>query len=197
MPGVIQPMRTPVARQNHHRASPGRLEGLVHFAEALAWRFRDAQGWRVLDVGGADGRLAEALFQVSRGHFWWDTYYYVDPFPAPAACGEVALGTVVAVGEALPFAARSFDLVVSKQTLPHLLDPLACLAEMQRVARTAIVIRQDWGHKTALGAYQPIGWPGHSRSHIDHPDDILAALQRNGWVADYDDTDFVARRREA
>jgi SAM-dependent methyltransferase len=40
-----------------------------------------------------------------------------------------------AVGETLPFRARSFDVILSYQTLEHVRDPAAVIAEMLRVVR--------------------------------------------------------------
>jgi 2-polyprenyl-3-methyl-5-hydroxy-6-metoxy-1,4-benzoquinol methylase len=42
--------------------------------------------------------------------------------------------------QALPFAARSFDMVTCLEVLEHLADPAAAVRELARVARGAIVV---------------------------------------------------------
>jgi len=178
---MIAPMEVPIAPKYAAPTArtPGRYEGLVHFAAALTWEFGPSLAtWTVLDVGGADGWLGEML--RTRGYAWVD----------PRATGRGLVG----LGEALPISDAAVDLVVSKQTLPHFTDPVQACREMCRVARHAVVIRQDWGYRDTAGGYLPIGWPGHSRSQIDRPADILDALSVPGWAAAYDDLDFIARR---
>lgn len=179
---MIYPLDIPIEPKYrvHGQRTNGRYEGLLDFAMKLGNIFATGlKHWAVLDVGAADGWLGEILV--------CGRYLAVDP----------AGFTVVAVGEALPIKPRSVDLVVAKQVLPHMTDPVQACREMLAVARHAVVIRQDWGYRAPDGQYLPIGWPGHSRTVIEHPDDILAALRAPGWTATYDDTDFVARRRTA
>lgn len=178
---MIRTLATPI--EERYRLPParttGRYEGLVNFAYKLSGLFGSSlRAWSVLDVGGGDGWLGEMLV-CSR-------YYWVDPHG----------GDAVGLAEALPWATGGVDLVVSKQTLPHFTDPILACHEMLRVARYAVVIRQDWGYRDAQGnGYEPIGWPGHSRSQIDHPNDILGAMAQCGASpATYDGEDFVARR---
>ena len=44
-------------------------------------------------------------------------------------------GIVLGIGERLPFATDSFDLILSNEVLEHVVDDRACAAEMARVAR--------------------------------------------------------------
>ncbi len=192
---MISPMPAPISERYRQppTRTPGRYEGLVHFAHTLARLFGPTlKDWTVLDVGGADGWLGELLA--------WRRYWWLDPQAAwgyPLAVRPPYWPKTLALqgrAERLPFRTASVDLVTSKQTLPHFEAPVLACREMCRVARQAVVIRQDWGYRDADGSYLPIGWPGHSRSKIDHPADILDALRAPGWSVDYDDTDFIARR---
>lgn len=160
--------------------TPGRYEGLVNFAHRLSGRFGSVlREWTLLDVGGADGWLGEILV--------CGRYFLSDP-EAPLARLFWPHRPVRGQAEALPYRDGAVDLVVSKQTLPHLTDPGRACREMCRVARQAVVIQQEF-------PAGPIGWPGHSRSRIDAPNDILEALTAPGWTASYDGVDFVARRQ--
>jgi SAM-dependent methyltransferase len=61
-----------------------------------------------------------------------------------------SLTFVQADAQSLPFAARSFDLVVCRCLLMHLADPQAAVGEMFRVAEiggVALAIEPDWGTK--------------------------------------------------
>lgn len=171
--------------------TPGRYEGLVNFAHRLSGRFGSVlREWTLLDVGGADGWLGEII--VCARYWCADPWAEADALYRASLPGTVALRRVTtavrAIGEALPLRTRSLDLVVSKQTLPHFTWPYIACREMLRVARQAVVIQQEFPDG-------PIGWPGHSRSRIDAPNDILEALTAPGWTASYDGMDFVARRQ--
>lgn len=55
-------------------------------------------------------------------------------------CGEVMPVDVVAPGDKLPFADKSFDFVISSHVIEHFFDPLGALLEWKRVARKYIFI---------------------------------------------------------
>ena len=68
---------------------------------------------RGLNVGAGDTR-------------WGPRFVHLDLGPTPAA-------DVIADAQALPFSPRSFEVVVSQETVEHLADPFAAVAEMGRV----------------------------------------------------------------
>ena len=55
-------------------------------------------------------------------------------------CGEVAKVDVVAQGDNLPFADKSFDFVISSHVIEHFYDPMKALLEWERVAKKYIFI---------------------------------------------------------
>lgn len=221
---MIRPLTDPIEAkyQGPCARTPGRYEGLVNFAQKLRALFLPAlPRWTVLDVGGADGWLGEML--ICRRYWWVDPQavtasmrvYRNQLIPTDLTLKRFTLErlTTATIGraEALPWATGSVDLVVSKQTLPHFEQPILACREMLRVARHAVVIRQEFPSpdtsafiaanpharnypEPQVPGYGPIGWAGHSRSQIDHPSDILEAFTAPGVHAYYDGEDFVVRR---
>ncbi len=84
----------------------------------------------VLDLGCGRGGVVEL--------FWRDVRLAagIDP-DVPSLAGHRAPGMPIlrAVGERLPFAADSFDVVVSVWVLEHLKEPLSVFREVRRVLR--------------------------------------------------------------
>jgi ubiquinone/menaquinone biosynthesis C-methylase UbiE len=95
---------------------------------------------RLLDVGCGNGKVArllrERVAEVAA----------VDIDPSPEWQDAPGLTFQVADGEQLPFADASFDVVHSKDSLHHMNDPAAALAEYGRVLRpggTLLVIESN------------------------------------------------------
>jgi hypothetical protein len=182
---VIIPLPSPthtwVARDEAWHS--GRVEGLLDFVHKIRTVVEDVYDCSVLDVGASCGLLGlTMMFTVS-------DYVAVDhDIVRCDGPHDILLSNdVCADAHALPFRDRHFDLVVSKQTLPHFRDPLLAIREMQRVARGAVVIRQEFP------GGGPIGWVGHSRVQIDSPLDIIGEANPE-WHVRYDGTDFVYTR---
>ena len=104
----------------------------------LSWFDRqiDWAGLEVLDLGCAGGFMAEAL--AARGA----KVTGIDPASeaievarAHAHAGGLKIAYDVGVGEALPYAAGSFDAIVCVDVLEHVSDLTQVLAEVARVLR--------------------------------------------------------------
>jgi len=99
------------------------------FRMVLAWT--DPAGQRVLDVGCGVGMYTDAFQRVTPYVFGVE----VEAERAREATSRAA-GVVQGVGERLPFADATFDLVFSHEVLEHVADDRACAEEMVRVTRS-------------------------------------------------------------
>lgn len=149
------------------RSAVARGDGLGRFGVAIVMHFGFVQS--LLDVGAGSGRLETVLGKAC------GFYVGIDQTKND--------GIFVADAHALPFPERSFDVVASKQTLPHFADPERALAEMMRVARRGVIIQQEFPEGG-------VGWDGHSLVHYDAPEDVIALMPG----ATFDGIDFVWRR---
>ena len=98
----------------------------------------------ILDVGCGDGRITNRLV---------DSYQVVGLDISRTALQHVRARTVLGTVENLPFADRSFDLVLAAELLEHL-PPSSyrrALQEIQRVAKQWILVSVPWREQLALG----------------------------------------------
>ncbi len=89
-------------------------------------------GGRILDNGAGLGTYLEACGQVNPDSLRIGLEV---EFDRALAARPRADGIVLGVGEGLPFADDSFDLILSNEVLEHVADDRTCAAEMARVAR--------------------------------------------------------------
>lgn len=89
-------------------------------------------GGRILDNGAGLGTYLEACGRVNPDSLRVGLEI---EFDRAVAAQERADGIALGVGERLPFADDSFDLILSNEVLEHVADDRACAAEMARVAR--------------------------------------------------------------
>ena len=104
-------------------------------------------GMRVLDVGCSDGRESEVLSPLSVHGV--DTYRALE---AARAAGRRSPVTQADVRD-VPFADRSFDVVVALDVVEHFekADALRALGEIERVSRGVVVIVTPRGFLLQLG----------------------------------------------
>lgn len=98
---------------------------------AMIRQWSDLDG-RILDNGTGLGTYLEACGRVNPDSLRVGLEIEFDrAIEALARADGIALG----IGERLPFAADSFDLILSNEVLEHVVDDRACAVEMVRVAR--------------------------------------------------------------
>ncbi len=109
--------------------SPYRFKSDPHSSHAVILRRLGAgHGRSALDVGAADGYLAERL--TAQG--WQVTALEADPAQAARAQGRCARVVVADLEDATVEPEGSFDAIVFGDVLEHLSDPAAVLARMTR-----------------------------------------------------------------
>lgn len=128
---------------------PARLR---HFDRYVTWVGQD-----VLDLGCAGGFMAEAM------HDRGARVTGIDPAAEAIAAAEAhaaetgrAIRYGVGVGEALPYAANSFDAVVCVDVLEHVADLEKVLSEVARVLRPGGWFLFDTINRNALARFAVI-----------------------------------------
>ncbi|HEY6807480.1 MAG TPA: methyltransferase domain-containing protein [Gemmatimonadales bacterium] len=113
--------------------------------QALLPLFRASPGarWTLLDVGTGSGDIPLALRRVAAAHGVTLSLVGLERIPAAAGAARAAgLAAVLGDGGALPFPARSVDIVIASQVLHHFPPDIAAqwIAGFDRVARRAVVV---------------------------------------------------------
>ncbi|MGA7991943.1 MAG: methyltransferase domain-containing protein [Thermoanaerobaculia bacterium] len=178
-------------REEFGRQAP-RMDAAPAFREeGTLLRIREAVGRpdRVLDVACGPGIVAQALVGVAR------EIVGVDTTPEMVALSRARLlkaGAVSAsfhegTAEALPFPDRSFDAVVTRLSLHHLVHVPEALAEMRRVLRPGgrlvvadVVSPGDAADAALHNALETLRDPTHVR--MLGPDEIPALLRAAGFA---------------
>lgn len=129
-------------------------------------------GETVLDVGCGTGHFTRCFSDSAAVD--WTVGADIDFFAARFAAGRGKAAYLVADGQCLPFADRSFDLVISVTALCFMGDARRALVEMLRVARRRVALgllnRHSllWfakGRHGGRGAYRGAHW--HTRREVE------------------------------
>lgn len=142
---------------------------------------------RVLDVGCAKGFLVADFSPVAPGR-WANAYgvdrsrYAVVDNPHPEAVGRLHYGRA----EELPFPDRSFDLVLSINTLHNLPRPqlIKALREIKRVSRGPAFVQVD-SYRTSEEKALFEQWVLTAEWH-GYPHEWLELFAEAGYEGDYD-----------
>ena len=110
-----------------HETSAGELRYRLRCIEKLAYPFRGDE--LLLDVGCGNGGVAQLLRERVR------EVVAIDVVPSSEWGDSTGITFRVADAEELPFDDASFDIVHSKDSLHHMVDPERALAEYRRVLR--------------------------------------------------------------
>jgi len=130
---------------------------LYEITRMLRRRIGDVGRSRVLDAGASDGMFLREVGAV-RGvgvNFLRACASRIAEEGHRACVGDV---------EHLPFADRSFDIVICCETLEHVANPVSAINELARVCRGRVFITIPWLDRTRISS-RPAGWP-ETESHI-------------------------------
>lgn len=123
----------------------------------------------VLEVGAGEGKLAMHLLRTApTPRRYLATDLTLDRMIPQL---DARIETATASAYELPYASKSFDIVVCCEVLEHLAEPERGLAECARVARERVLISTPWepvwrGLNMARGKY----WAslGNTPGHVQH-----------------------------
>lgn len=161
------------------------MDALTLIHESLA----PLAGKRVVDIGCGAGTLARRLVDAGA------RVTGIDPGAAALARARAAVPEArfeAATGEALPFPDASFDGAVMLNSLHHVPDPAAALAEAARVLAPGglLVVVEPLAEGSFFDALRPIEDETAIRAAAQ--DAIAAALARGAYACRRDAT--IARR---
>ncbi len=112
-------------------------------------------GLRVLDVGCGDGILLEkAVTRWPTAELWGVDFVVPEK---PVWTHGIRLVVADLRGD-LPFRSRCMDLVISTETLEHLVDPDRCLKEMVRLLRPGGRVVVSIPNATGYFPFHYLGW---------------------------------------
>jgi len=155
----------------------------VAVARDIIAHFGLRPGMRVLDVGCAKGFLVKDLTTACPGLevFGLDISLYALMNCEPDVIGRLHLGTA----ERLPFPDRSFDCVLSLNTVHNFPRPRAIkvMQEIQRISRGRAFVQVD-SYRTPGQKQIFESWVLTAEFH-DYPDGWIALFNEAGYTGDY------------
>jgi ubiquinone/menaquinone biosynthesis C-methylase UbiE len=155
----------------------------IPVAEDLVKHFNLKPGNRVLDVGCAKGFLVKDLMTVCPGlhAFGLDISEYAVMQCEPEVVGRLHLGTA----DKLPFPDKSFDAVVSLNTVHNLerADAVHAVREIERLAPGRGFIQVD-SYRTPRQREAFLEWVLTAKFH-DYPDGWLKLFAEAGYTGSY------------
>ncbi|OLD93758.1 MAG: hypothetical protein DMD31_12585 [Gemmatimonadetes bacterium] len=195
-PGAVRRELRDIARLNAlfggTRAVVDALEPFFRHS-GLGARGLGAASWTLLDVGTGLGDIPRAVAAVARRRGITLTPIGLDVIPTAARLSrENGVSVVLGDGGALPFAAKSVDIVIASQVLHHLPRAVArrWIAGFDRMARRAVVLADLRRSRLAAAgvwlASFPLGMSGTTRH------DAVVSVRRG-----YTKREFDALLREA
>ncbi|MGJ0425065.1 class I SAM-dependent methyltransferase [Methylocystis sp.] len=152
-------------------------------AKDIITHFGLAAGARILDVGCAKGFLVKDLMLAEPGleAFGLDISRYALMHCEPEVVGRLHLGSA----DALPFPDKSFDCVVSINTI-HNFDragALRALREIERVSRQSAFVQVD-SYRTPEQKSLFESWVLTAKFH-DYPQGWIEVFAEAGYTGDY------------
>lgn len=123
-----------------------------------------------LEIGSGEGYIVSYLREVHPA--LRITASDIDPALLRRSAAAVPqAGWLACYGEALPFAARQFDLVVACEVLEHVSEPGAVMAELRRTGRRwflGSVPHEPWWRLLNMARLKYLPALGNTPGHIQH-----------------------------
>lgn len=155
----------------------------IPVARDIVAHFNLKPGDLVLDVGCAKGFLVKDLLQVCPGLevYGMDVSEYAIKHCEPEVVGRLHLGNA----KHLPFPDRSFDAVISLNTVHNLpkKEVIQALQEIQRVGKGKAFVQVDSYHTPEEKALFE-SWVLTAEFH-DYPEGWLELFEQAGYTGDY------------
>ena len=152
-------------------------------AKDLIDHFKLKPGMRVLDVGCGKGFLVKDLMLECPGleAFGLDISEYALMHCEPEVVGRLHLGDA----QSLPFPDRSFDCVISLNTIHNLPKDgvLTAMREIERLSPGRAFVQVD-SYRTPEERELAVSWILTARFH-DYPEGWLKVYQEAGYAGDY------------
>jgi SAM-dependent methyltransferase len=203
--GTLARSRQLFAAFRYEQSDPARFYSLLAADSARqVAHYTPLSGRTVLDVGGGPGYFADAFRALGAHYVGLDA----DAGELSLHGRDVAAGTVLGSGMALPFRSDALDVTYSSNVLEHVPDPERMADEMVRVTRPGGLVflsYNNWfapngGHETApwhyLGGQRAAD--RYARRHGHRPkNDFGHSLYRTSvaqmlrWLSARDDVDVV------
>jgi SAM-dependent methyltransferase len=151
-------MPTPVLtvlEEDRHAWFAGRTRAILTYLDAELEEQPPTRERRVLDLGGGAGNMAHHLA-------YYGQVTGIDSNPRPlAVAGRRALTVAQSLGDQLPFAEDTFDVVALLDTVEHIPDELGVFSECRRVLKpggllvvTAPAFMWLWSYNDEINAHQ-------------------------------------------
>lgn len=155
----------------------------VPVAEDFVKHFNLKPGDRVLDVGCAKGFLVKDFMKACPGleAFGLDISEYAMMHCEPEVVGRLHLGT----GLKLPFPDKSFDAVISLNTIHNFTsdDAIVAMREIERLAPGKGFVQVD-SYRTAEQRDVFMSWVLTAKFH-DYPEGWIKLFKEAGYTGDY------------
>jgi len=143
----------------------------------------NGNAWSLLDVGAGRADIPRAVARAAARHGIRLELFAIEINRAAARCAREAdpaqgVNVALADGNQLPFAPRSFDIVIASQVLHHLPLDMATrwITALAALARRAIVIADLRRSRVAMGAVWLVSFPLRFSATTRH--DAVVSLQR-------------------
>jgi SAM-dependent methyltransferase len=168
----------------------GNAEANLRFLEATGALTRDAD---ILEIGTGTGGMLRTL--LDRGYRARGVEINPDLIAESRRWfGELPIQRVSSIE--LPFAADSFDLVMSFDVFEHIPDSDAHLREVHRVLRSRGQYLIQTPNKWSNVAFETVRWRSFTRWREDHcslhtPGQLRRRLRANGFSAEFFDVPVV------